>query len=1593
MNISRSDPLRCLLLPLVLVALFCSPFAAADWPTFGGNAERTGRANEKLDFPLARAWQYTPAQGPRPAWPEPGKELHRNDFDYAPQPVIAGGIVYFGSSADDTLRALDLRTGTFKWTFTAGGPIRFAPAIAGENLYLACDDGVLHCLDPATGKLKWNFRGAPSGEQLLGNGRMISRWPCRSGVAARDGVVYFSAGMWPSHGIHVYALSPDGKEIWHNDTSGNMYIALPHNGASAFTGVAPQGYVAVSDEYLLIPTGRSVPGVYDAKTGRLRYYRPARSKFSGGWWTAIDGDIHFNARHRHVGDPNVRIGEQEPVWNDGMMFYRTGDGERGLEFPGRLCIVPAGDTLYAAGTKAVEAIDLAKFRTEADPPVKLDDCIRWSTAHDDRPYCMAGTAGAVLVGGRGTVAAFANKTGTKIWSSDVPGQARGLAVSDGRLVVATNEGKVIGFGPLKVSVPTIEVEDALEWDMGTMDVHRKLAADILKETGVRKGYAVVLGEKDSRLAACLAMQSGLHVVCALQDEQAVAAERSRLLSTNMYGTRIAVQHVPDFSRLPYAPYFADLVVIRNETGFHDDETTRIQRPNGGRLWLGGKVSTRGPLEGAGEWKYQWADGGNTGIGDETLVTPPFDLLWFGGPGPDRMMNRHWMAAAPLSLNGRVFVTGQNHVLAFDAYNGRELWVRELKRAARSYTTSSEGGNFSADDTSIYAAVDAVCYRFDQETGKTLTVYRLPEKLRGKKDPLSVPSGELDVDWPVTWRVFGPIPKDAALPDGRDLKKMPDRLTVGNRGYEGYDFTGPQGYLDLTYLYGGYDFEPMDPGETPGRYRGRGKRNDTLEGRMAYAFAEVTAPADGTITVGAAADWKMKWFLDGEPVYDTMEKGNGSVRFRPANHVFPIEVTKGTHGLAVIVSSGRQGWCLVSAGGARYLPHLKAIPPDRERPAWGYLSITDSSSPHRLVIGSCIGEGFANREASALFALDKPTGAARWIHRADISIPNNGIAFGDGKAFFLDCTPRTKVIEAGWSNRTIDTEQTLVAVGLDTGKELWRQEDVPAKRYRLQYARGIVVLDATAGYDGESGKKLWQKKVNPLKPPVIRGETIIAEPGRYHLRTGEPVMSRHLLTGEPRPWRFTRAYGCGPIGGCESFLFFRSGMVGFFDFAQGGTSTFGGIRPGCGISMVPANGLLIVPEASSGCSCSYSFQTSVALISSARRKHGWYLFEGGVSARPVSAIRANLGAPGDRRDGAKEPWLGYPRPAGRGASPLPVSVKLGDEKPYFLFPDDVRIEYTQNEWLYTSGARGSGTIEARLWATPVVLPLCETPPTIDGKLDDECWKNARPVPFPGDAHLLEPKAAFRFARDAGNIYLSYRVRAVVRGGAPLPFKAAHQGRTPDYHEDDCIQVLFIDGERNAAVYLALTCGGAYQAGLNLPREDKYDSKWNGDWRRTARMGPDEWTAEIAVPVETLKKAGINTANLGVNLKARNQSREGRRRLLLVGHGRSTFPRSKSMMPVVLKPEDTPERPFTVRLHFAEPENLRAGARVFDVRLQGKTVIDSLDIFKEAGGRNRALVREFKGVAAGDAVTVELISKSKDPGPSGLPLLNALEVLAE
>ncbi|MDQ1255713.1 MAG: hypothetical protein QG656_307, partial [Candidatus Hydrogenedentes bacterium] len=153
------------------------------------DAARTGASPEQLNGELYLQWaaEYPPLD---PAWPDEA----RLTFDYAYEPIVVGKTLYFGSSYNDSLTALDIETGAERWRFYADGPIRFAPVAAAGKVYFVSDDGNLYCIDGETGALVWRFQGAPTERKVLGNKRLVSVWPARGAPVVADGVVYFGAG-------------------------------------------------------------------------------------------------------------------------------------------------------------------------------------------------------------------------------------------------------------------------------------------------------------------------------------------------------------------------------------------------------------------------------------------------------------------------------------------------------------------------------------------------------------------------------------------------------------------------------------------------------------------------------------------------------------------------------------------------------------------------------------------------------------------------------------------------------------------------------------------------------------------------------------------------------------------------------------------------------------------------------------------------------------------------------------------------------------------------------------------------------------------------------------------------------------------------------------------------------------------------------------------------------------------------------------------------------------------------------------------------------------------------------------------------------
>jgi outer membrane protein assembly factor BamB len=174
---------------LLSVFTFFSIDAGSAWNEYKYDSTRSNSCPNVLKFPMVKIWSFEFMQKPKPAWSQPGREAHRMDFDYCYQPVSDGNRIYLGSSADDSIYALDMQTGGIVWSYTTGGPVRFAPAIYKDNVFAVSDDGFLYCLESKTGALKWKFLAAPSTEQLIGNNRIISRHPLRSGLTIKNGII------------------------------------------------------------------------------------------------------------------------------------------------------------------------------------------------------------------------------------------------------------------------------------------------------------------------------------------------------------------------------------------------------------------------------------------------------------------------------------------------------------------------------------------------------------------------------------------------------------------------------------------------------------------------------------------------------------------------------------------------------------------------------------------------------------------------------------------------------------------------------------------------------------------------------------------------------------------------------------------------------------------------------------------------------------------------------------------------------------------------------------------------------------------------------------------------------------------------------------------------------------------------------------------------------------------------------------------------------------------------------------------------------------------------------------------------------------
>ncbi|MBG86480.1 MAG: hypothetical protein CMO80_06210 [Verrucomicrobiales bacterium] len=702
---------------VLVLTLFCSQ--AEDWPTYRHDAARSGYTEDKLADQLHLQWSFRMTHKPVAAWPR----SKRMTFDRAPQTIIADGRVYLGSSVDGKLHALDAKTGRQLWSFPTRAPIRFAPTYFDGRIYATSDDGFLYCLDAVSGAEMWKKRGGPGDEMILGNARMVSRWPGRGGAVVFDETLYFAAGIWPTDGVSLYALDPaTGKTRWLNDTAGSIYLGQPHGGAYANSGVAAQGYLAANEEQLFMPTGRGVPAAFKRNGGEFEY-------------------LHLQANTK-IGGSAVTLC-RNVFLNNGVVFDQATGKSQGKLGAGPVVSTPDG--LVVARSDRLDGYTWDNEEQKARPGLIIKVRGLDQNFSIKGPYTTETIVAAdkIITGAKDRVRIRERGDGSDVWSAKVDGTVYGLAVADSHLFASTREGVVYCFGPQKVAAES--VNESAPQSLPRSANLAKAAVKILERSGIKAGYALDISCGDGQLIEELVRQSDLFVYGVDDDLENVRRARQRLEAVGFYGSRAMVLHAKSTdTKLPI--YFANLIVSSaslNEplSESEKQEAVRMLRPYGG-VFVHGAIANptvfkRGRLPGAGQWTHQYANAANTVNSADELVKGPLGMLWFRDL-QQNMTQRHGRGPAPLFHNGVLFSEGLDGIIAVDAYNGRKLWEYRIPGILKSFHgdhlmgTSGTGSNYCVSDDSVYVRVKDECLRLDARTGKLLGRFKAPLPKNGSK---------------------------------------------------------------------------------------------------------------------------------------------------------------------------------------------------------------------------------------------------------------------------------------------------------------------------------------------------------------------------------------------------------------------------------------------------------------------------------------------------------------------------------------------------------------------------------------------------------------------------------------------------------------------------------------------------------------------------------------------------------------------------------------------------------------------------------------------------------------------------------------------
>lgn len=250
----------------------------------------------------------------------------------------------------------------------------------------------------------------------------------------------------------------------------------------------------------------------------------------------------------------------------------------------------------------------------------------------------------------------------------------------------------------------------------------------------------------------------------------------------------------------------------------------------------------------------------------------------------------------------------------------------------------------------------------------------------------------------------------------------------------------------------------------------------------------------------------------------------------------------------------------------------------------------------------------------LFCLDRYSGTQRWTYKRATGsvIINPAIAVGGDYIYFIESRNPSAVSDSDGrvlaSVLLSGNNEYLVKLNKNTGAEATaaQQYNLPFQHViYLLYAAGNNLVIATGVYDtvykyghyafnAGNLSLAWSSTYNQGGSNGSHGEQ-----DQHPCIVGSMMYNRYckvdLTNGATTGFALARG-NCGTQSACATHLFGRNANPYIYPLpGTSGIQVTAESRPGCWINMMATGGLLLIPEASSGCTCDYPLQATMALM--------------------------------------------------------------------------------------------------------------------------------------------------------------------------------------------------------------------------------------------------------------------------------------------------------------------------------------------------------------------------------------------------------------